>query len=384
MAKTLPLSEPLIGKTAWRRVKECLDSGWVSSVGPMVGRFEDRVARMTGAKHAVAAVNGTAALHLALKGVGVGPGDAVITPAMSFIATANAAVYCGAEPLFVDCDTVRFNLDPDVLESFLKKQCVRRKGGVFTRREGRQVKAVMVTHVLGFPAEISRLARVVLPWGLALIEDAAEAVGSYWGSRHAGTFGAAGVLSFNGNKVITSGGGGMLLTNSGSLAQRVKHLSEQAKTEGLEYVHDEVGFNYRLTNISAALGLSQLDDLKDLLRRRQRIGRWYREELVETPVEPVPHHVVWNRWLLAVETTGPREKERLLKTLRSAGILARPLWRPLPLLKPYAHCLSTTISGAKRAYDRIVNIPTSPHMTRTDVARVGRVLRKAALVRALL
>ncbi|MBI4345736.1 MAG: LegC family aminotransferase [Elusimicrobia bacterium] len=378
----IPLSQPAIRGNAWKYVKECLDTEWVSSVGRFVGEFEQATARFTGSPHAVAGVNGTACLHVALKLAGIGPGDGVIVPALTFIATANAVTYCGATPLFLDCDERRFNLDLDQLEDFLESRCKKGGSGLVTP-SGVPVKAVLPVHVLGFPVDMDRLGALCEKHRLLLIEDAAESIGSRWNGRHTGTFGRLGVLSFNGNKIITTGGGGMILTADPELAARAKHVTQQAKSDPDEYLHDEIGFNYRLTNVAAALGLSQLEVLPEFLAQRAKIAEWYRRGLPSVRVEETPPAAEWNRWLLAVQTGSADAKAELLRRLNEAGAQARPLWVPVPLQKPYRGAFSANIEKARRAYDTVINIPSSTSVTEKDVERVAAVLRDAALERLL-
>lgn len=378
----LPLSQPAIRGNAWRYVKECLDTEWVSSAGRFVGAFEGSVAAYTGSPHAVAGVNGTACLHVALKLAGIGPGDGVIVPALTFIATANAVNYCNASPLFLDCDERRFNLDLDQLEDFLEARCKKGGSGLVTP-SGVGVKAVMPVHVLGFPVDMDRLTALCEKHRLILIEDAAESIGSRWNGRHTGTFGRLGVLSFNGNKIITTGGGGMILTADPELAARAKHVTQQAKSDPAEYLHDEIGFNYRMTNVSAALGLSQLELLPEFLERRARIAEWYRRGLPSARVEELPKAAEWNRWLMAVQTPSAEAKAELLRRFHSAGVHARPLWLPVPMQKPYRGAFSANIEKARRAYDTVINIPSSTSLTEGDVDRVAAVLRGGPVERLL-
>ncbi|HAH05422.1 MAG TPA: aminotransferase DegT [Elusimicrobia bacterium] len=379
----IPLSEPSIQGAAWKYVRDCLDTGWVSSVGRYVSGFELAIARYTGSRRAVAGVNGTACLHTALRALGIGPGDAVAVPAMTFIATANAVAHCGAECVFVDCDPARFNLDPDALEDLLENRCRRRRGRLLTP-SGAPLKAILPAHILGYPAAMARLLRIARRRGLLVIEDAAESIGSWIGGRHTGTLGDAGILSFNGNKIITCGGGGMVLAGDPALARRIKHLTQQAKSSGKEYIHDEIGFNYRMTNLSAALGLSQLELLPRFLRQRERIARWYGRRLGGVPVAPVGETIRWNRWLLSVQAASHAEQERLLKALLAAGCIARKLWQPLPWQKPYRSRAHAPAPNAERAYRTLINIPSSTSLTEAQTDRVAHILKTAALERALL
>jgi perosamine synthetase len=379
----LPLSAPSVGGNAWKYVKECLDTGWVSSVGRFVSDFERSLEKTTGSPHAVACVNGTAALHTALNLLGVGRGDAVLVPALTFIATANAVAYTGAACVFMDCEPKRFNVDMARVEEFLEKRCVRRKDGLRLKENGLRVRAFMPAHILGYPFDLDAAARICRRFGLPLIEDAAESLGSTWRGRHCGTFGVMGALSFNGNKLVTTGGGGAIVTADARLAKRAKHLTQQAKADPFEYIHDEIGYNYRLTNVLAALGVSQLELLPKYLVQRERIGAWYRAELPDLPVEPDDARASWNRWLFAVQTINKAEKARTLKALEAAGCQARPLWAPVPLQKPFRGHPSMPIPEAKRAYDTAINVPSTTSLTREGVARVAAVLRRAVLERGL-
>lgn len=383
-APPLPLSAPSIGGNAWKYVKECLDTGWVSSVGRFVSDFERGLERLTGSPRAVACVNGTAALHTALHLLGVGRGDAVLVPAITFIATANAVAYTGAECVFIDCEPRRFNMDFSLAEEFLERRCVRRRGGMFLKSSGRRVRALLPVHILGYPFDLDEAKALARRWGLKLLEDAAESLGSTWRGRHCGTAGDFGALSFNGNKLVTTGGGGALLCSDARLAQKAKHVTQQAKSDPFEYEHDQIGWNYRLTNVLAALGVSQLELLPRFLEKRRRIAGWYRAELPTLRVEPDNDGAVWNRWLLGVQSPDPREKTRLLKALEAAGAQARPLWIPVPLQKAFRACASTPIPQARKAYGSMINIPSSTGLDQAAVRRVAAVLRRAELVRGLL
>ncbi len=380
----IPLSAPAVGGNAWRYVKDCLDTGWVSSVGRYVSDFEASTAAFTGSKHAVACVNGTAGLHASLTMAGVGPGDAVLVPALTFIATANAVAYTGAACLFADCEPGRFNMDFARLEEFLEKRCVRRRGGALVLKgTGLRVKALMPAHILGYPADLDAAQRLCRRFGLILIEDAAESLGSTWRGRHTGLYGRFGVLSFNGNKLVTTGGGGMILTQDGKLAKRAKHLTTQAKSDPIEYAHDAVGWNYRLTNVLAALGVSQMELLPSYLEKRRKIAGWYRAALPGVPVAAEDPRAVWNRWLFAAEVPGAKDKARLLAAMDAASCQARPLWQPIPTQKPYRDHPSMPIPAALAAYARTVNIPSTTTMTRGDAARVAAVLARAPVTRLL-
>ena len=274
------LHEPVFAGREWEYVRSCLDSGWVSSAGAFVDRFERELAAYLGARHVIAVVNGTAALHVALLLAGVRPGDEVLIPSLTFIATANAVAYCGALPHFVDCDVETLGLDPSRLNSYLAEIAEVVDGTCRNRRTGARIAGVVPVHIFGHPVAMDALGEVAARYRLPLIEDATEAIGSRYRGRAAGTIGLMGTLSFNGNKTITTGGGGALITNDDALAQHARHLTTTAKTpHRWLYLHDEIGFNYRLPNLNAALGCAQLEELDGFIARKRRLATLYAELL---------------------------------------------------------------------------------------------------------
>ena len=275
----LPLSEPCLQGNEWNYVRECLDSGWISSVGEFVNRFEQRVAEYAGVKYAVATVNGTSALHTALLVAGVRPNDEVLVSTLTFIATANAIRYAGAHPVLIDCESQWWQMDPQLVEDFLRKQCQVVDGELRNRSTGRRVSAIMPVHVLGHPVNLDALEALAQEFGLRLLEDAAESLGASWGERRIGNTADIACVSFNGNKTITCGGGGMILTNRREDADRARYLTTQAKDDAVEYIHNEIGFNYRMTNVLAAIGLAQLEQLDGFVNRRREIAAFYRTQL---------------------------------------------------------------------------------------------------------
>lgn len=383
--RPLSLSEPQLGGNEWRYLKECLDSGWVSSVGPFVERFEREMAAYVGTTHAVAVVNGTAALHIALLIAGVQPGDEVVVPTLTFIAAVNAIRYCGAEPVFMDSDPQTWQLDVERCEQFLARECRSTTEGCVNTMSGRRVRAILPVHLLGLACEMDRLVELARRYGLNVVEDAAEAVGVRYRGRHAGTFGDIGVLSFNGNKVMTTGGGGMLVTNESSIAARARYLTTQAKDDPSEYIHHEVGYNYRLTNLQAALGVAQLEQLDSFIMRKRRIARDYAERLRPLQQDgltlmPEPAHTEATYWLytvlLGADTTRAR-RQNVIRHLNSEGIGARPLWHPVHRLRPYAACQAFEIEWADRLYERALSLPSSVGLEEAEVERCVEALRRA-------
>jgi len=359
------LHEPLFEGREWEYVKECLDTGWVSSVGKFVDRFEKRLAKYTGVKRAVAVVNGTCALHLALKLAGVKTGDEVIVPTLTFIATANAVSFTGAIPNFVDSKESTLGLDPDKLDIYLNKISEIRNGACYNKQTGKRIAAVIPMHVFGHPVDLDSLFEVCKNFKLILIEDAAESLGSFYKGKHTGNWGKLSVLSFNGNKIITTGGGGAILTNDPSIADRAKHLSTTAKIpHKWEYSHDEIGYNYRMPNINAALGCAQIENLPYFIKEKRNLAERYRRAFeniqgIHFFIEPV--HAQSNYWLntILLEQGFEYERNTVLQTLNDNGIQARPVWNLLHKLPMYKTCPKTDLTTAKSLEARLINIPSS-------------------------
>jgi perosamine synthetase len=359
------LHEPEFAGREWEYVKECIDTGWVSSVGSFVDRFERDLAAITGSTHAVATSNGTSALHICLLLAGVRPGDEVVMPTLTFIATANAVSYAGAVPHFVDSEAVSLGVDAAKLDAHLR-EVARIDGGVcIHRRTGAPMRALVVMHVFGHPCDLDALAEVAARWRLVLIEDAAESLGSTYHGRHTGNVGRVSALSFNGNKVVTTGGGGAILSNDAALARRAKHLTTTARTpHRWSFLHDEVGYNYRLPNLNAALGCAQLERLASMVERKRRLAARYRDALA--PVEGVsfldePPATASNYWLNAIvlDEGSAGERDALLGALNDAGYMARPLWTLMHRLPMYAACPRADLALAERMEARVVNVPSS-------------------------
>ena len=369
----ISLHEPCFkGTQAWAYVKECLDTGWVSTAGSWVSRFEEELCTITGARHAVVVSNGTVALRLALHLVGVGQGDEVLLPPLSFVATANAVAHLGAFPHFVDVEPNALGLCPNALAVRLEGIAERREGTLFNRETGRRIAAVLPVHVFGHPAEVDQLRSVADTWGLPLIEDAAEALGSWRAGIHCGLFGEVGTLSFNGNKLITTGGGGALLTNDADLAKRARHLSTTAKLpHPWAFNHDALGWNDRLPNINAALGVAQLEDLDRRLNAKRMLAKNYEEafacvEGVELVSEPKGCRS--NHWLVSLRLTADNplsaqaERLYLLERAHATGLMLRPVWTPLHQLPMYEACPAGSLSVVENQAHRLLNLPSSPQL----------------------
>lgn len=370
-----PLHEPCWGGEEWRYLKECLDSGFVSSIGPFVDQFEKELAHYTGARHAVAVVNGTSALHVALKLAGVSPDDEVIVPAMTFVATANAVTYCGAIPHFADISAATLGIDPEGLREHLQKTTTTNSAGTtINRQTGKRVKAAIVVHSFGHPAEITKILAICQEFGLELIEDAAESLGSLYEGRHTGTFGRLGVLSFNGNKIITTGGGGAILTNDSDLARQAKHVTTTAKLpHPWRFFHDQIGYNYRMPNINAALGLAQLKQLPHFVALKRELAQRYItafEKEQKLTIFREPPATRSNYWLntLLLDSSLANMRDRLLEYGHQSGIGLRPAWELLPTLPMYQRCPSMDLTNASRITARLINLPSSVTLMRKDIS----------------
>lgn len=359
------LHEPVFAGNEKKYLAECIDSGFVSSVGQYVTAFEESVRDFVGAQHAVALVNGTAALHLALLSVGVRPGDEVIVPAMSFVATANAVSHAGAIVHFVDVDEATWGIDPVLLRDYLAVVGQMKDGQLHNKETGRPITAVVPMHALGHPVAIKELVDVVEEFGLVVVEDAAESLGSFVGDRHTGLFGRLGVFSFNGNKTITTGGGGVIVTDDEGLAKKLKHLSTTARVpHTYEFDHDVVGYNYRMPNINAALGLAQMEQLPGLVAQQRQLFIRYEEAFGNGHfgrVHQEPQGTTSNYWLQAISLSDDMapQKDCLIEACVEAGIGVRPLWKPLNTLAPYASHPSARTPVTEDLYNRVICLPSS-------------------------
>lgn len=363
-----PLHAPEFSEAERRYVLDCVDSGWVSSVGAYVDRFEQDLATLTGAARAVACVNATAGLQVALRLVGVRPGDEVLIPALTFVGTANAVVALGAVPHLLDVDERTLGLDPAAARQHLSATVVSRDGQLINHETGRRLAAVVVVHVFGHPVDLDGWTSLCEELDLPLVEDAAESLGSTWRDRHCGTFGRVGVLSFNGNKIVTTGGGGALLTGDHDLADRAKHLTTTAKVpHRWEYVHDEVAYNFRLPNINAALGCGQLEQLPRLLEQKRELAERYRTAFADLKglrVVLEPEHARSNYWLnaLLLEPEHQHLRDSLLEATNAAGIQTRPAWTPMHRLSMYRSCPRSRLPVTESLAARLVNVPSSPSL----------------------
>jgi len=358
----IPLHEPKFTGNEKAYLLDCIDSTYVSSVGKYVDRFEQLVAEYTGVKYAIATVNGTAALHITLKLAGVNQGDEVITQPLSFVATCNAISYCGAKPIFVDVDLDTLGMSPASLRAFLEDNTTQTSLGCINNKTGKNISAVVPMHTFGHPCRIDEIAKICDEFNVSLIEDAAESLGSFYQGKHTGSFGKLAALSFNGNKTITSGGGGMILTDDEALARRAKHITTTAKQpHPYEFVHDEIAYNYRLPNINAALGCAQMESLPRLLASKRDIANTYAEFFSKSNFKFVkePAQASSNYWLNALVLEDKEARGDFLKDLNGAGLMSRPVWRLMNELSMFNDCQSADLTNAKWLEERVVNIPSS-------------------------
>ncbi len=368
--RTIPLSEPEIAGNEWKYIKECLDSGWVSSVGGYVDKFEKMLASYTGTGYAVATVNGTSALHVSLVACGVGPDDEVIVPALTFIAPVNAVRYCGAYPVFMDCDKDTLCIDVQKTSEFIKNECEQGKDGfTYNRKSGRKVKAIIPVHIFGHPADMAPLLEVSKKYNIHVIEDATESLGSEYKGKETGSFGRTGCFSFNGNKIITTGGGGMVVTDDKGLSERIRHLCTQAKKDLFEYYHDEIGYNYRLTNIQAAMGVAQMERLEEFIDTKRKNAVIYRELISGIGDVEFLWEQGWaksNCWFYTIRV--PKEhKKGLMDFLLSNNIQVRPVWKLIHTLPMYKDSQAYEISRAFEVYGSCINLPCSVNIAREQI-----------------
>jgi aminotransferase in exopolysaccharide biosynthesis len=362
------LHEPNFDGNESLYLKECLDSTYVSSVGKFVDQFEVELANFTGAKYAVSLVNGTAALHIALKLAGVQTGDEVLLPALTFVATANAIAYCDAVPHFVDSEESTLGIDGAKLREYLLDNTSQASGKCVNKNTGRIISALIPMHTFGHPSDLETLLSIANDFNIALVEDAAESLGSYYGAQHTGTFGLLGTLSFNGNKTITTGGGGAILTNNLDLARHAKHLTTTAKMRhAWEFRHDEIGYNYRMPNLNAALGCAQLERLPSKLAAKRNLFDRYQSAFVDVQGVELfiqPDNCQSNYWLqtLLLDENQSKNRDLVLEATNAAGIMTRPVWVLLNELTPFKDSPFADLTTAQSLSGRIINIPSSPNL----------------------
>ena len=380
----IPLAVPEIQGNEWEYVKECLDTGWVSSVGSYVERFEKMVAVRAATKYAVATASGTSALHVALLVAGVQPGEEVLVSTLTFIAPANAIRYVGAFPVFIDAEPDYWQIDPARVVEFIEADCERINGVLRNRRTGRTVSAILPVHILGHPVEMDPILEIARKYGLKVIEDSTEALGSAYRGKSPGSLGDIGCFSFNGNKIITTGGGGMIVTDREDWATKARYLTTQAKDDPVEYVHGEVGFNYRLTNVLSAIGCAQMEQLSQYVAKKREIARRYQQGLAGVRGLELMKEAPWADsayWLYTV-LVNPDEfgmnSRQLLKALDAQKIQTRPLWQPIHLSPAHASEHRVSLPVAEDLVQRGLSLPCSVGLSEAEQDRVISAIAEAA------
>jgi perosamine synthetase len=367
----LLLSGPNIAGNEWKYVKECLDTGWVSSVGSFVTRFENMLGEFSGCKYGVATSSGTTALHISLMLAGVQREDYVIAPNVTFIASINSIKYTGADPILIDVDTETWQMDLDLLEEFFEKETGEKNGQLIYKKNGRVIRCIMPVHVLGNICDMDRLMKIAAKYNLKVVEDATESLGSYYKGKHTGGFGIMGCFSFNGNKIITTGGGGVIVTNDEELAKKAKHLTTQAKSDPFEYMHDEIGYNYRLVNVLAAMGVGQMELLPSFIKRKKEIDNFYRKGLTgvgDIGFQQIESSVDCNMWLFTIKT---EKQKAVLRILNDNQMQSRPFWVPMNQLRMFKDDVYYTKNDkSDYIYQRCLSIPCSTNIQDVEMAAV--------------
>lgn len=357
----VPLHEPVFFGNEKKYLNECIDSTFVSSVGKFVDQFEQMMAEYTGSQYAIATVNGTAALHISLKLAGVDASSEVITQPLTFIATCNAIAYCNAKPIFIDVDRDTMGLSPESLQSFLASETIQKEGVCYNKTTGRKIAAIVPMHTFGHPCRIDEIAAICESYNIVLVEDAAESLGSYYRGKHTGTFGKVSAFSFNGNKTITTGGGGMIITNDEAIAKHAKHLTTTAKVpHKYEFIHDEIGYNYRLPNLNAALGCAQMEMLDTILKNKRELADEYEELFSNKNINFIkePPECKSNYWLNAIILRDKVQRDIFLQESNDMGVMTRPIWTLMHRLKMFKDAQCTELSNALWLEERVVNIPS--------------------------
>ncbi|MGB2994519.1 MAG: LegC family aminotransferase [Ferruginibacter sp.] len=374
----LLLSGPNMGGNELKYVSECIETGWVSSVGAYVDKFEKLSAEFAGTQYAVATSSGTTALHTCLVMLGVTASDYVIAPNITFIATCNSIKYTGAGLILIDADEFNWQMDLNLLQEFLENETEQKNGECFYKKNGRRIPVIMPVHVLGNICDMDRLMALAKKHNLVVLEDSTEALGSYYKGKHAGSFGIMGTFSYNGNKIITTGGGGMIVTHNEAFAKKAKHLTTQANSDPFEYIHDEIGYNYRLVNVAAALGVAQMEQLPGFLKRKKEIIAFYKNELnsiADISWQQVNDDVNPNWWLPTIKTTKQRQ---VLKLLNDAKMQSRPFWVPMNQLRMFKdEIYYHKTDRSDFIYTHCLSIPCSTNITQADLKAVADKIKEA-------
>lgn len=365
--KSNNLHEPLFDGNEVKYLKECIKSTYVSSVGRFVNLFEKKLAKFTKSKYAIAVINGTSALHILLKSIGVDKDDEVLVPSLTFVSTANAVTYCGAKPNFVDVEENSFGICATKLRQYLEKNSLKKREYCINKKTGKKIKALIAVHLLGFPCDIYEILKVCKEYNIKVIEDAAEALGSFYKKKHLGTFSIAGMISFNGNKTLTTGNGAVIITKNKKLAKKLKHISTTAKVKhDWECIHDEIGYNYRLSNINAAIGCAQIENLKNILNAKKKnyqVYLNYFKKFKDVEIKKEPRNGSINHWLISLIIKNNKiKKNTLLRCFYKFNIKCRPFWKPLHTLKIFKDCQKDNCNNSSKIYKTTISLPSSPEL----------------------
>ena len=386
ICKMIPLSVPNIGGKEWKYVKECLDTQWVSSAGKFVDKFESEIAKYVNSKYAVACTNGTSALQVSLRMVGVEVDTEVIVPSLTFIAPVNAIIYNNASPIFMDVDKY-YNIDVIKTLDYIKNKTYYKNGHSYNKKTNKRISAVLPVHMWGNAVNFDELVPICLERNIPIVEDSSESLGSVYiknsfKGHHTGTVGKVGCLSFNGNKIITTGGGGMILTNDQKFAEKAKYLTTQAKDDPIRYIHNDIGYNFRLTNVQAAIGVAQLEKLKTFLKRKKETYDYYKQQVLKIEgltIADVPSHSKNNHWMTLLqinEKTYGMNREELMKKLTEKGIQSRPAWAPTHNQKPYKNFQNFKIHNTQSLVDKSLCIPSSTNIKLPEKEIIISALKK--------
>ncbi|MEQ1554001.1 MAG: LegC family aminotransferase [Ferruginibacter sp.] len=367
------LSGPNMAGNEIKYVTDCLETGWVSSVGKYVTQFEEMTAQFAGTKYAVATSCGTTALHICLILQKVTAQDLIIAPNITFIASINSIKYMGANVALIDVDKDTWQLDLDLLQEFLETETEQRNNICYHKKTNKRIPVIMPVHVLGNMCDMDRLLALAKKHNIIIIEDSTEALGSYYKGKHAGSFGLMGTFSYNGNKIITTGGGGMIVTNDEELAKKAKHLTTQAKSDAFEYVHDEIGYNYRLVNVAAAMGVAQMEQLPGFINKKKEITEFYKNafsKVADIEFQKLTEHVLPNNWLPTISTT---KQKQILKALNDAGLQSRPFWVPMNKLPMFVNEIYFTHNDlSNKVYQNCLSLPCSTYITNEQLEQVAK------------
>jgi aminotransferase in exopolysaccharide biosynthesis len=372
----IPLALPYLSGKEWEYVKNCLDTNWITSAGAYIEQFEQKIKDFTGAKYCVAVASGTAALHLALQAVGVKANTCVLLPNLSFVASANAVYYCNAEPVFVDVRRDTWQIDEKLLEYFLEKECYQGQEGTFLKRTRQKISAILPVHCLGNMPAMDKILALAQTYQIPVVEDAAEALGSRFEQKHAGTLGNVGIFSFNGNKIVTTANGGAIVTDDETIARQVRHRANQAKTDTHEYFHDEIGYNYRLPNVLAAIGLAQMEQIDFFLQQKKIINNAYRKHLQEVAVfQEIMPNVEPNFWLF---TALFENSKQIAQKLAEHNIQTRKLWYPLNRLPMYKNALYIHEADVTwQIYEKSLSLPSAVSLSEEQIEKITAILSEA-------